>query len=229
MVSLAEYRDVHRGRTVRRALVLEIATLVWMVAEAVVAIGAGVAARSVALTTFGLDSVIELASASVLAWRLSIEFRGGDGERVAMAERRATRLAGGGLLLLCVYVVATSGVSLATKTHAEGSIIGIAISGAALLVMPLLGISKRRLAQRLNSAALRADAAETIACAYLAATTLVGVALNAAFGWWWADTLAGLLLIVWLLREAREAFEDESDGDYSVSESGEPIAPAPTR
>ena len=202
---------MHRGMLVRRALVLEAATLAWMVVEAAVAIGAGVAARSVALTTFGLDSLIELASAGVLVWRLRVEFGSGDGERVAIAERRATRLAGGGLLLLCVYVLATSALSLLSNTHAGGSIVGIAVSGAAVLVMPLLGMSKRRLAAGLNSAALRADAAETIACAYLAATTLVGLVLNVVFGWWWADTVAGLLLIVWLVREAREAFEDGSD------------------
>lgn len=203
---------VGRGLVLRRALLVETATVVWMIVEAVVAIGAGIAARSVALTTFGLDSVIELVSAGVLVWRLRIEL-GADGEdRVAVAEHRATQLAGAGLLLLCVYVVVTSALSLVTKSHAEGSIVGVAISGAAVLVMPILGITKRRLADGLNSAALRADAAETIACAYLAATTLVGVLLNAVFGWWWADTLAGLLLIAWLVREAREAFESDVNG-----------------
>lgn len=210
-MSLEAEPVVHRGMTLRRALILETATLAWMAVEAVVGIGAGVAARSVALTTFGLDSLIELASAGVVVWRLRVEFGGGDNERVAMAEHRASRLAGGGLLLLCVYVIATSALSLVGKNHAEVSVIGIAVTGAAVLVMPVLGMSKRRLGARLDSAALRADAAETIACAYLAATTLVGLVLNVLFRWWWADTLAGLLLIFWLLREAREAFEDRTD------------------
>jgi divalent metal cation (Fe/Co/Zn/Cd) transporter len=205
--------DQDRRHVVLRALIVETITVLWMIAEAVIAIGAGIVARSVALTTFGLDSVIELASAGVLVWRLRVELTGGDDQRIETAEHRATRLAGGGLVLLCVYVVAATAAGLASRSHPEGSVVGVVISSLAVLVMPVLGVTKRRLANRLGSAALRADAAETIACAYLADTTVAGVLLNALFGWWWADTLAALLLIVWLAREAREALSDDEDDD----------------
>jgi divalent metal cation (Fe/Co/Zn/Cd) transporter len=184
---------------------IELATVGWMTLEAVVAIAAGILARSVLLTTFGLDSVLEWVTGGALLWRLATQARGAPLARVEAAERRAVWITGIGLALLCVYVVATAAASLFVGVHAHESMAGIALAMAAVLVMPLLAWRKRVIAVQLGSGALRADAACSITCAYMAGALLVGLALNAALGWWWADSLAALALLYWLVPEAREA------------------------
>jgi divalent metal cation (Fe/Co/Zn/Cd) transporter len=144
---------------------VEIVTVAWMSVEALVAIGAGLLARSVLLTAFGIDSVIELATGGVLFWRLATEARGGSLERVEWAEHRAAWVVGVGLSLLCVYVVASAGASLLTHSRPDSSIIGIALASAAVIGMPLLAWRKRVIATRIDSAALRGDAACSITCA----------------------------------------------------------------
>ena len=208
---MSDQQSTLRPSTARVALNIEVLTIVWMLAEAAIALASGIVARSVVLTAFGLDSVIELVSASALTWRLAVEVRGGDESRVEEAERRASRIAGTGLLVLVLYIVVLSVVSLVLRVEPRPSLLGLAVTLAAAVVMPLLGVVKRRLAARMGSSALRADAAESIACAYLAITAAVGLALNALFGWWWADIAAALLLTVWLVREAREAFEGDEE------------------
>ena len=180
--------------------------------EAVVAIAAGIVARSVLLTAFGLDSVLELVTGGTLLWRLATQARGASLARVEAAEHRAAWIAAIGLALLCVYVVATSVVSLFVSIHAHESSAGIALAVAALLVMPLLAWRKRIIAAQLGSGALRADAACSITCAYMAGTLLVGLALNAVLGWWWAESIAALALLYWLVPEAREALEGARTG-----------------
>jgi len=201
---------------VRMAVHLEIVTVVWMLAEATLAIGAGIAARSVALTAFGLDSVIELLTGGTLLWRLVVELRAADLHRVDRAERRAAWLAAVALLVLCLYVAGTSALSLATRTHPEASLLGIGVAGVALIGMPVLAVRKRHLATLIGSAALRGDAACSVTCAYLAGTTLVGLALNALLGWWWADSAAALVLLYWLGREAREAWHGAREGRHDA-------------
>ena len=132
-----------------------------MVVEAVVSIGAGIAARSALLTAFGIDSVIELVSGAMLLWRLSVEARGEDTGHIERAEQRAAWVVAVALALLCVYVLATAVYGLLTQSRPENSLVGIAISIAAFVVMPMLGITKRRIAARIGSSALRGDAASS--------------------------------------------------------------------
>jgi divalent metal cation (Fe/Co/Zn/Cd) transporter len=199
--------DDKQGRIAWAGVQIELVTVGWMTVEAIVAIAAGILARSVLLTAFGLDSVLELVTGGALLWRLATQARGAALARVEAAESRAAWIAGIGLALLCVYVVATSVVSLFVGLHAHESSAGIALAVAAVLMMPLLAWRKRTIATQLGSGALRADAACSITCAYMAGTLLVGLTLNAVLGWWWADSSAALALLYWLVPEAREALE----------------------
>lgn len=196
-----------RQEAVRVGVRLELVTVVWMAAEAVLAIGAGIAARSVLLTAFGFDSVIELISGGTLLWRLSSEARGASSERMETVERRATRVSALLLVLLCAYVVFVGLAGLVARLRPEGSALGVAVAAAAVLVMPLLAWRKRRANLVIGSPALRADIAETITCAYLAAATLVGAGLNLVAGWWWAEYAAALVLLVFIAIETKEAIE----------------------
>ena len=178
-----------------------------MAVEAVLAIGAGIVARSVLLTAFGFDSVIELISGGTLLWRLSSEARGAGGERLETVERRATRISAVLLVLLCAYVVLVGLAGLVSRLRPEASVLGVGVAGAAVLVMPLLAWRKGRANLVIGSPALRADIAETITCAYLAAATLVGAGLNLIAGWWWAEYAAALVLLVFIAMETKEAIE----------------------
>jgi divalent metal cation (Fe/Co/Zn/Cd) transporter len=171
----------------------------------VVAAAAGMSAGSAALSAFGFDSMIEVASAGILWRRLRRERRGREpaGEEV---ERRASRLAGALLLLLSAGIAIESARQLATGFRPSGSRVGILLTLLALIVMPIVARAKLSAAAALRSRALRADAHETIACAWMSVTTLLGVALNTAFGWWWADPAAALLLIPRISREGWEAW-----------------------
>ncbi len=200
--------QANRTAQVRLGVWLEIITVVWMVIEAAISIGAGLIAGSLLLIAFGLDSVIELASGVILLWRLSVEARGGQQERVEQAERRAAWGVGVALALLCVYVLVSALVGLVTRVQPERSWAGIGIALAAVIVMPGLALAKRRIAARLESGALRGDAASSITCALMAATVLGGLALNAALQWWWVEDVAALVFLVWLALETREAFEE---------------------
>jgi divalent metal cation (Fe/Co/Zn/Cd) transporter len=201
-----------RAAAVRSGVRVELIALAWMVVEGAVAIGAGLVARSVLLTAFGIDSGIELVTGGVLLWRLLAEARGGSLEHVERAERRAAWVTGVGLLLLCLYVVVTSALGLVAGVHAEGSRLGIALAVAAILIMPILAWRKRVIASEIESAALRGDAACSTTCAYMAGALLVGLVLSALFGWWWADSLAAVALLYWLAGEAREAIEGARAG-----------------
>ena len=196
-----------RQEAVRVGVRLEVVTVVWMALEAVLAIGAGIVARSVLLTAFGFDSVIELISGGTLLWRLSSEARGAGGERLETVERRATRISAVLLVLLCAYVVLVGLAGLVSRLRPEASELGVGVAGAAVLVMPLLAWRKRRANLVIGSPALRADIAETITCAYLAAATLVGAGLNLIAGWWWAEYAAALVLLVFIAMETKEAIE----------------------
>jgi len=204
-----------RRAAVRIGVRLEVVTVVWMLAEAVLAIGAGIAARSVLLTAFGFDSVIELISGGTLLWRLSSESRGSSTERVNRIEHRATQISAVLLVLLSGYVVLVGLVGLITRLRPEGSGLGLGVSGVAVLVMPILAWRKRRANLLIDSSALRADIAESITCAYMAAATLVGVGLNLLMGWWWAEYVAALGLLFFIAREAMEAVEAARGGEES--------------
>lgn len=196
-----------RDANVRRGRLLEYLTIGWNVLEAVFAIGAGVFAGSVALIGFGVDSIIETSSGAVLLWRLR------DGERGEQRERAALRLVGVSFLLLAAYVAFDAGRALVTREPPEASYVGIGVAALSLVVMPLLARAKRRVAARLNSRAMRADSRQTDLCAYLSAILLAGLGLNALFGWWWADPLAGLLMAPIIAREGVEALRGETCDD----------------
>lgn len=188
----------------RKALRLEYFTITWNVIEAVVAIAAGIAASSIALIGFGFDSSIESFAASVVIWQL----RGaGDEER----ERRALKLIAITFFILAGYVVFESVRDLVTSAEPESSSIGIVVAIVSIIVMPALGLAKKRLAERMGSAVLRADAAETFLCSWLSVILLVGLVLNATVGWWWADPVAALGIAWIALREGREAWSGDDD------------------
>jgi divalent metal cation (Fe/Co/Zn/Cd) transporter len=196
-------------KLVRRALWLVGATLAYNVIEAVIAVWAGTEADSIALLGFGLDSVIECAAAAVLLWRLWVETGSHDAERIEKAERRAHRFVGLTFLALAAYVVVQAALNLAWGERPESSMVGIVLAAASLVVMPLLAWAKLRTAAGLGSGALRAEARETLACAYLSFALLLGLTLNAAAGWWWADPVAALFMVPWLIREGLEGVRGE--------------------
>lgn len=185
-------------------------SLGYNIIEAVIGVAAGVLAGSVALIGFGVDSCIEVTSAVIVAWRVRAELRGQSPEHAERTERRAARAAGGLLLLLAVYLVIDSlRRLLGFGGRAEESIPGMILTAVSLVIMPLVGRAKLAAAKALNSGALRADAYETITCAWLSLTTLAGLALNAFLGAWWADPLAALVLVPLIAREGLEAWRGE--------------------
>ena len=179
-----------------------------MFLEAAVAIGAGVAARSLTLVAFGADSVIELLSAGLLLWRLGVELNQGE-EFSEAIERAAARIGAVLLSALAVYVVASAVWGFWSHAGQEFSLPGLAIAALAIPVMAILGTAKRRLAVALESAALRADAAESFACLYLSGVVLVGLLAQWAFGAWWIDGASALALTPFLVMEAGEAWRDD--------------------
>jgi divalent metal cation (Fe/Co/Zn/Cd) transporter len=199
-----------RRMEVSAAFKLELFTTAYMIFEAGAALGLGLATRSVSLRTFGLDSLIEIASAVVLLWRLNVERRGVDSARVESIEHRAELFVGWSLLALAAYVLLQSISSLTAHQQPESSIWGLALAMASLVLMPLLARLKLRYAERINSRALHADAFETLACAYLSFTLLLGLGANYIFGWWWADSLSALAMLYFIVREAREALMSET-------------------
>jgi divalent metal cation (Fe/Co/Zn/Cd) transporter len=201
-------QDLGRIAALRRGITLEGVTVGYNTLEGVVAIAAGIAAGSVALTGFGIDSVIEVTSGALLWWRLRAEL--GLAPLGPTVERRAARGAGFLLLALGVYIVTGSAWVLLTGSRPESSLIGLVLTALSLIVMPLLARGKLRVAASLGSRALRADAHETIVCAWLSATTLLGLGLNAALGWWWADPVAALAMLPLIVREGLEAWRGEA-------------------
>ena len=186
---------------------LEYFTLAWNSFEAAVALSAGALAGSIALVGFGLDSVIETASAGILLWRFRAD---ADPKRREHAERTAHRLVGVCFLLLAAYVAAGAFRALWIKAQPEGSLPGILIAAAAVIVMPLLGRAKRRVAARLSSRALRADSRQADFCAYLSAILLAGLLLHTLLGWWWADSVAALVMVPIIAREGVQGLRGES-------------------
>ena len=191
----------------KKALLSEYFTVGWNVIEGIVAIAAGVIAGSIALVGFGLDSYIEVASGLVLIWRLR-KHGFSDEEEEEAAEKKAILFVGVTFFLLALYVTYESGKKLLFQEHPEESLVGIILAIVSLIVMPFLAMYKKKLATEINSRALRADALETLACSYLSLTLLLGLGANALFGWWWADPVAALMMVYFLIREGWEAIEE---------------------
>lgn len=198
----AAERGDRRAGDIRRALRLEWFSISYNVAEAVVGLAAGLAAGSIALIGFALDSVVESASAGVLLWRLKAE---ATGRRTAEdAERIAVRLVGGAFSALALYVGVHSVADLAARHRPDESVPGIVLAAASVVIMPVLARAKRRAARTLDSRSLRADSTQTQLCTFLSAFLLVGLVANAGLGWWWADPAAGLVIAGIAAREGRE-------------------------
>lgn len=179
--------------------------------EAVIAVGAGIAAHSIALVGFGLDSVIELTAGALLLWRLGVEARGADHEDVEATERRVHRFVGITFLLLAGYVTTEAVLTLRGAELPGESPVGIALAAASLLIMPLVAWGKLRAAREIGSKALAAEARETLACSYLSFTLLLGLTANAVAGIGWADPAAALLMVPWLVKEGLEGVRGDDD------------------
>lgn len=205
-----------RESALHRARLLNRVTLGWNVVEAVIALAAGIAAGSVSLIGFGLDSSIEVSASAILAWRLYQERGGGC---MAENDRRATRLIAVSFAALAAYVW-TSGVSdLLEGSEPEPSTVGVLLAGASVLVMPPLARAKRRLAVPLGSSAAVSEANQTMLCAVLSVVVLVGLGLNLALGWWWADPVAALFIGALAAAEATRAWRAESLADTCCASS----------
>lgn len=201
-----------RAADVQTALRLTYLSLGWMAVEGGASLWLGVKSCSLLLEGFGLDSVLEMASAGVLLWRLRVEaVERASVERVEIAERQAARIVGYGLYLLALGVVAGSiyGLLAHRQTDTHESAWGILIGLTAKVGMPILAGMKLKVAARLKSRALRADAMESITCGYLSLVLIVGLAATRLFGWWWLDSAASLVLVPFLVKEGREAITGE--------------------
>ncbi len=196
----------NRAAMVRKGLLLNYATIGYNSLEAVVAIVAGVVAGSVALIGFGLDSVIEVTSGVAAQWRLRADV---DTSRRENAERRSLKIIGLCFLALGAYVAYESISSLWKHDIPDRSIVGVGILALSVIVMPWLSRRKRRVAEKLESKALVADAMQTSLCAYLSVIALAGVGLNTLFGFWWADPLAALAMVPIIVREGIEGVRAE--------------------
>jgi divalent metal cation (Fe/Co/Zn/Cd) transporter len=198
MTSVAADRRKHE----QRARLLAWLTIVWNAAEGVAAVGAGAAAGSVALVGFGLDSFVEVFSGTVVLWQLA-------GVREDR-DRRALRMIGVSFYLLAAYVVVDAVRDLIAGSEAGESGFGIALAVVSLAVMQFLVVAKRRTGTALHNHVVLADAQETALCMYLSVVLLAGLALNAAFGWWWADPLAALVIAGLAIKEGREAWNGDA-------------------
>ena len=190
-----------------RAVALNRLSVGWNVVEAVVALVAGMAAASISLVGFGLDSTIEVSASVVLAWRLHQERKSGCR---ADDDRRATRVIAASFAALAAYVWVQASVDLLERNGPEASPVGIALTSLSLLVMPWLARAKRRLAPVLGSRAAVAEANQTALCAVLSGVVLLGLGLNATAGWWWADPGAGLVVGVLAAVEAVRTWRAEA-------------------
>ena len=201
---------VDRDAALQRGRRLEYLTVGWNSVEAIASIAAGLLAGSIALVGFGLDSVIETVSGAAMLWRLH---RSNDvAHRREAAERVALKIVGTCFVLLSLYVLVDSAHALYTLEAPERSIFGIVIAVVSVIAMPLLARAKRRVAIAISSDAMRAESRQTDLCAYLSAIVLLGLLLNAILGWWWADPVAGLLMVPIIAREGYEALRGKDCG-----------------
>jgi divalent metal cation (Fe/Co/Zn/Cd) transporter len=205
-LSLDRRRGLHR-----RALWLEYFTISWNVIEAVVAIGAGIIAGSVALVGFGVDSSIEVISAVGLLWRLRTAGPDATVAEESSAERRALYVVAATFFLLAAYITYEAGSALLSREDPDRSTVGLVLSVLSLVIMPALAWWKQRTGREMGSRALVADAAETWVCSYLSLALLAGVGLHALFGWWWADAVGALAMLPVILWQGWETLGEARD------------------
>jgi divalent metal cation (Fe/Co/Zn/Cd) transporter len=201
---------LERPALVRRGLFLNYLTIAYNVVEAVVSIVAGLVAGSVALLGFGIDSAIEVTASGAAQWRLRVDHHEG---RRAHAERRTRRIIGVCFLVLALYIGVDAASALWQRDAPDRSLLGLVILAVSLIVMPWLARQKRTVARALASPALQAEARQTSLCAYLSAIALIGVGLNAALGWWWADPVAALAMTSIILKEGIDGLRSQNECD----------------
>ena len=195
-----------RQALAQRGKRLEYFTLAWNTLEGIIAVIAGAMAGSISLIGFGFDSFIEVTSGAALLWRMSAE---ADPHRRERIEKAALRIVGGCFLLLAAYVSYEGAADLLRRRAPEHSLPGIILACVSLIVMPWLSRAKRKVGRGLQSAAMHADARQTEFCAYLSAILLAGLLLNAAFGLWWADPVAALVMVPIIAKEGIDALRGE--------------------
>jgi len=196
-----------RQAVARRGKQLEYFTIAWNTLEGLVAVVAGVLAGSISLLGFGIDSFIEVTSGGVLLWRMSVD---ADVRKREQREKLSLRIVGVCFLALAAYVAYESISDLVSRKSPEHSIPGIVLACVSLIVMPLLSRAKKKVGNELGSAAMHADAKQTDFCVYLSVILLVGLLLNAALGWWWADPAAALIMVPLIAKEGAEAMRGET-------------------
>jgi divalent metal cation (Fe/Co/Zn/Cd) transporter len=197
---------------VRQAQRLEYLTIGWNVVEGAVSVAFALAAGSIALLGFGIDSFVETASGAVLLWRLRAEKHAQNREEIEKLDRRAHKLVALSLFLLAGYVAVEAAKDLISGERPEPTVAGVVITAVSMMAMMWLARAKRRVAAALGSRAMEADSFQTTACWWLSLITLVGIGLNAAAGWWWADPVAALGMTYFLVAEGREAWRGEDCG-----------------
>jgi len=203
----AVIRDAGWQRAARRARLLAWLSLAYMAAEGAIAIVAAILAGSVALLGFGLDSAIEGLASVIIVWRFT-----GTRTRSETAEARAQKAVAVTFFLLAPCIACDAAATLIARSHAETSWLGIGLSVASLIVMPALGLAKRRLGARLHSGATAGEGTQNLLCAYLAAAVLAGLLANTILGWWWLDPLVALGIAALAVREGIEAWHGEECG-----------------
>lgn len=210
-MSTATLTGERRTRLHRRVKFIIAFTISWNIIEAVIAISAGVVASSAALIGFGLDSVIEVASAAAIAW----QFTRKDPERW---EKITVRVIGIAFFALAAYVTLDAILALTGVQRVEHSPLGIGIAVASLLVMPALAWFEFRTGRELASKSVQADAKQLLLCIYLSGTVLIGLLLNSLFGWIWADSVAALIVAFLAIREGIEAWRGDLESPFEVLE-----------
>ncbi|MFP6570812.1 MAG: cation transporter [Dehalococcoidia bacterium] len=196
-----------RQQLLGRGLRLEFVSIGWNLVEGVVAIAAGIAAGSVALVGFGVDSFVESSSAAVIVWRIFAEMRNNSAARVQSVERISQRLVATSLVLLGIYVMYESVTALAWQERPDASLPGVIIAALSLTVMWWLARSIRSVGQQLHSHSIESDSAQTLACWWMSLSLLVGLTLNLLFGWWWADPAAGIVISIVVFREGWNSWQ----------------------
>jgi divalent metal cation (Fe/Co/Zn/Cd) transporter len=203
--------EERRRELVRRGRRLSYITLGYNVFEGVASLVAGTLAGSIALVGFGIDSLIELTSSAAALWRLQADL---DVVRRERVERASLRVIGICFLALALYIAVNASRDLWRHELPQKSIVGMAVTGLSVIIMPLLARAKRRIAVALDSRALRADATQTDLCVYLSAFALLGLALNALLGWWWADSIAALAMTPFIVKEGIAGVRARDDCGY---------------
>jgi divalent metal cation (Fe/Co/Zn/Cd) transporter len=197
----------NRASNIGNGILVEWLSTGWMVAEAALAIGAGLAANSLVLVAFGADSVIEIVASSALLYRLYIEKNHSSLDRVERAERAAAWVVGLALIALALYIVGSTVFFLLTHPKVEAAPLGLGVAAASSVLMPILARAKRRIGKRIGSKALEADGSCSMVCAYMSWIVLAGVIATAVMGWWWLDSLAALGLVYFVVHEGIESIE----------------------